>query len=91
MKRKLFNYDPYTEIKLNHSIPSSTKLNQLYEEDVLISFTQIKVHEEATVSLGIKKIALSWPPAEIHGFPKKEKEIHTDLHNFIRAEKMECG
>ncbi len=85
------NYGPYTEIKLNHHAPASTRLNQLYEEtDVLISFTQIKVHEEATVSLGIKNIALGWPPAEIHGFPKKEQGIHTDLHNFIRAmsEKM---
>lgn len=85
------NYGPYTEITLNHDEPSSTKLNQLYHEtDVLISFTQIKVHEEATVSLGIKNIALGWPPAEVHGFPKKNLGIHRDLHNFIRAmaEKM---
>lgn len=86
------NYGPYTEeINLNHNAPATTKLNKLFDEtDVLISFTQIKVHEEATVSLGIKNIALGWPPAEIHGFPKKNTGIHTDLHNFIEsmADKM---
>lgn len=80
------NYGPYTEIKLNHQYPSSTKLNKLYNEvDVLISFTQLKVHEEATISAGMKNIALGWPPAEIHGFPKKGLGIHEDLHNFIAS------
>lgn len=85
------NYGPYSELQLNHNSPAVTKINQLYDEtDVLISFTQIKHHEESTVSLGIKNITLAWPPAEIHGFPKKDLGIHRDLHNFIRAmaEKM---
>ncbi|RKD29093.1 DUF362 domain-containing protein [Thermohalobacter berrensis] len=85
------NYGPYVEINLNHDYPPSTKLNKLYEEmDVLISFTQLKMHEEATISAGIKNIALGWPPAEIHGFPKKALGIHEDLHHFIVAmiEKM---
>lgn len=80
------NYGPYTEISLNHKNPSSTKINDLYNNmDVLISFTQLKVHEEATISAGIKNIALGWPPAEIHGFPKKSLGIHDDLHHFIVA------
>lgn len=80
------NYGPYTEISLNHDIVPSTKLNKLCEEmDVHISFTPIKMHKEATVSLGIKNMALSWPPAEIHGIPKKKLGIHEDLHNFIAA------
>lgn len=80
------NYGPYIEIDLNHDQPSSTKINKLYEEmDVLISFTQLKIHEEATISAGMKNIALGWPPAEIHGFPKKDLGIHEDLHNFIAA------
>ncbi len=85
------NYGPYIELDLNHDFPSSTKLNKLYDEmDVLISFTQLKMHEEATISAGMKNIALGWPPAEIHGFPKKDLGIHDDLHNFIAAmiEKM---
>ncbi|MGJ7045261.1 DUF362 domain-containing protein [Thermoanaerobacterium thermosulfurigenes] len=80
------NYGPYVELLLDDCLLKSTKVNELYEKmDVLISFTQMKMHEEATVSLGIKNIALSWPPAEIHGFPKKNLGIHDDLHNFIRA------
>lgn len=80
------NYGPYIDLKLNHNNPSSTKINKLIKEiDVLISFTQLKVHEEATMSAGIKNIALGWPPAEIHGFPKKDLGIHEDLHNFIAA------
>ncbi len=53
--------------------------------DVLISFTQLKMHEEATMSAAIKNIALGWPPAEIHGYPKKKLGIHEDLHGFIEA------
>lgn len=80
------NYGPYTEIELNHDKPSKTKINKLVENmDVLISFTQLKMHEEATMSAGIKNIALGWPPAEIHGFPKKDLGIHEDLHGFITA------
>lgn len=80
------NYGPYREIELNHLYPSSTKINKLYDDvDVLISFTQLKVHEEATISAGMKNIALGWPPAEIHGFPKKNLGIHEDLHKFIVA------
>ncbi|HYF82325.1 MAG TPA: DUF362 domain-containing protein [Clostridia bacterium] len=80
------NYGPYTEISLNHDIVPSTKINKLCEEmDVHISFTPIKMHKEATASLGIKNMALSWPPAEIHGMPKKKLGIHEDLHNFIAA------
>ena len=80
------NYGPYIELKLNHDIIPSIKINKLCEEmDVHISFTPIKMHKEATVSLGIKNAALSWPPAEIHGMPKKKLGIHEDLHSFIAA------
>jgi uncharacterized protein (DUF362 family) len=80
------NYGPYLELDLEHNVILSTKMNKLIEEvDVLISFTQLKQHEEATISAGIKNIALGWPPAEIHGFPKKDLGIHEDLHGFIVA------
>ncbi len=80
------NYGPYVEIELNHAYPSKTKINKLIEElTVLISFSQLKVHSEATASMTIKNIALGWPPAEIHGFPKKNLGIHEDLHGFIYA------
>jgi uncharacterized protein (DUF362 family) len=80
------NSGPYTEIQLSSKIVPSTKINKLFEEaDVHISFTPIKMHKEATVSLGIKNIALSWPPAEIHGMPKLKLGIHEDFHEFIYA------
>lgn len=80
------NYGPYTSLNLNHDIVHETKINKLCEDmDVHISFTPIKMHKEATVSLGIKNVALSWPPAEFHGMPKKKLGIHEDLHNFIAA------
>ena len=80
------NYGPYIELELGHHIIKKTKINNLLEDmDVLISFTQLKQHEEATISGAIKNIALGWPPAEIHGFPKKNLGIHEDLHGFIVA------
>jgi uncharacterized protein (DUF362 family) len=80
------NYGPYTELELDHNIINKTKINNLVEDmDVLISFTQLKHHEEATISASVKNMALGWPPAEIHGFPKKQLGIHEDLHGFIVA------
>lgn len=80
------NFGPYTEIQLSSKKVPSTKINKLFEEaDIHISFTPIKMHKEATVSLGIKNIALSWPPSEIHGTPKTQLGIHEDLHDFIYA------
>ncbi len=80
------NYGPYTEIELEHDLVPRTKINRIIEEmDVLISFTQLKQHEEATISAAIKNIAMGWPPAEIHGFPKKLLKIHEDLHGFLIA------
>ena len=55
------------------------------QDVVVISFTQLKVHSEATASMSIKNIALGWPPAEEHGFPKKRLGIQEDLHSFIFA------
>ncbi len=80
------NYGPYTEIELDHKIVPRTKVNQLFEEmDVLISFAQLKQHEEATITATIKNVAMGWPPGELHGSPKKKLGIHKDLHGFIAA------
>ena len=88
------NHGPFTEIDISRQadgdghvpFPTRLKVNRLYEEmDALVSFTVIKVHEEAVASLSLKNVALSWPPAEIHGFPKKRQGLHEDLHAFISA------
>jgi uncharacterized protein (DUF362 family) len=41
------------------------------------------------MSASIKNMALSWPPAQIHGYPKKSLGIHEDLHSFIYAMALE--
>jgi uncharacterized protein (DUF362 family) len=80
------NHGPFTRINLNHNSPSATNLHMLYEEmTFLISFTQLKVHNVATMSGAIKNIALGWPPTEEHGHPKMNLGIHNDIHGFIRA------
>ncbi|MBC8061962.1 MAG: DUF362 domain-containing protein [Clostridiaceae bacterium] len=80
------NHGPFTRIQLNHKVPNATNLNKLYEDmTFLISFSQLKIHEVATMSAGIKNIAMGWPPTEEHGHPKKNLGIHDDIHGFIRA------
>lgn len=80
------NHGPFSRIELNHKTPNATNLNKLYEEmTFLISFTQLKVHEVATMSACIKNIAMGWPPTEEHGHPKKNLGIHDDIHGFISA------
>ena len=78
------NKGPFTDIKIGGRVIKETKINNLINEaTIIISFTQLKAHEEATMSGAIKNIALSWPPGEIHGYPKKNLGIHEDLHDFI--------
>lgn len=80
------NSGPYVVAELDHDLVPATPLNRLaVENDVLISYTQIKHHREATISCGIKNVALSWPPTEFHGTPKMELGIHRDLHGFVYA------
>lgn len=80
------NFGPFISLKIDGKIVKETKINALLKEaTVIVSFTQLKAHEEATMSGCIKNIALSWPPAEIHGYPKKNFGIHEELHDFIVA------
>lgn len=80
------NHGPFIRLNINHDKPSSTNLNNLIQEMTFhISFTQLKHHEEATMSASIKNVALGWPPAEEHGFPKKNLGIHEKLHGFITS------
>ena len=80
------NFGPFVRVNLNHSSPPATNLNKLYQEmTFLISFAQLKIHSVATMTAAIKNIALGWPPAEEHGYPKKNLGIHDDVHGFISA------
>ncbi len=80
------NTGPYVELNLDHACPNKIKVNNIFSRMTkLISFTQLKVHEEATMSSGIKNVVMSFPSTEEHGAPKKDKGIHEDLHGFMRA------
>ncbi|MCY6485923.1 DUF362 domain-containing protein [Clostridium aestuarii] len=80
------NFGPFISLEIGGNIVKETKINALIQEaTIIVSFTQLKAHEEATMSASIKNIALSWPPAEIHGYPKKNLGIHEELHDFITA------
>ena len=61
------NYGPFFDIELDGPILKSTPLNKVIEDaDVIISFTQLKYHEEATITASIKNICLGYPPASVH-------------------------
>lgn len=80
------NQGPFISIDINHPCPSRLCLNQLFNEmTFLISFTQLKIHEEATISAAIKNITMGWPAGDEQGYPKKDLGIHNDLHDFIAA------
>lgn len=80
------NKGPFCRIDINHDSPAATDLNNLFNEmTFLISFTQLKCHQEATISATIKNITMGWPPADEHGHPKTNKGIHNNLHGFMRA------
>lgn len=80
------NKGPFVSVPLNHPCPNRLSLHKLYEEmTFLISFTQLKFHEEATMSASIKNIAMGWPAGDEQGYPKKDLGIHDDLHGFMSA------
>lgn len=79
-----FNTGPYDDLTINHKIIKKLKVNKIINEKTkIISFTQLKQHEEAVMSASIKNVALSIPSTQEHGTPKKNLGIHDDLHGFI--------
>ncbi len=69
---------PQKEIKINPHI---------MDYEVLVALNQLKVHSSATVTLAMKNIAMSFPPADYYGHPresyKHEHDFFSDLHLFI--------
>ncbi|MDF2698808.1 MAG: hypothetical protein K0Q49_364 [Haloplasmataceae bacterium] len=79
-----FNSGPYDELIIDSTVIKKLKVNKIINEKTkLISFTQLKQHEEATMSAAIKIVSMSIPSTEEHGAPKKNLGIHTDLHDFL--------
>jgi uncharacterized protein (DUF362 family) len=62
---------------------------RVFEHETLIALNQLKLHETATVTLGLKNIAMSFPAADYYGHPRsRQKHGHRffdDMHSFIAA------
>ena len=62
---------------------------RVLEYETLVALNQLKVHTSATVTLALKNIAMSYPPADYYGYPRASRrhEHHfiDDLHSFIAA------
>lgn len=62
---------------------------RVLEYETLISLSQLKMHETATVTLALKNIAMSFPAADYYGHPRSRQEhehcFFDDMHSFIAA------
>lgn len=91
------NRSPFEEVQLEYAPgkdvqgpQKSVMINpRVLEYETLISVAQLKVHETATVTLGLKNIAMSYPAADYYGHPrgqeKRKHDFFTDMHSFIAA------
>ncbi len=62
---------------------------RVLEYEALIAVNQLKLHETATVTLGLKNIAMSFPAADYYGHPRSTQRhgnhFFEDMHSFIAA------
>lgn len=91
------NRPPFTEVALRYGDDPEVTGPQLsvmvhsrvLEYECLIALNQLKLHENATVTMALKNIAMSYPAADYYGHPRsEEKHEHAffdDLHSFIAA------
>lgn len=91
------NRPPFQEVQLIYSDdpevggPQKTVMvnPRVLEYETLIAVNQLKLHENATVTMALKNIAMSYPAADYYGHPRStEKHEHAffeDLHSFIAA------
>lgn len=92
------NRPPFTEVELDYSPARDVEGPQrsvmvnarVLEYDVLVALNQLKMHETATVTLGLKNVAMSYPAADYYGHPRSSERRHEnaffdDMHSFIAA------
>lgn len=57
--------------------------------ETLVSLAPLKLHETATVTLGLKDVAMSLPAADHYGHPrstqKHKNHFFADMHSFVAA------
>jgi uncharacterized protein (DUF362 family) len=91
------NRGPFQEVELRYDPPAdvagpqkSVMVNpRVLEYETLISLAQLKLHGTATVTLGLKNIAMSFPAADYYGHPRS-RQVHPhhffdDMASFIAA------
>lgn len=81
------DYDPEEDVR---GPQRSVMVNpRVLEYETLISLSQLKLHETATVTLALKNIAMSFPAADYYGHPRAtqqhEHHFFEDMHSFIAA------
>lgn len=91
------NRPPFEEIELDYGDAAEVRGPQrtvrvnprILEYERLVSLSQLKMHETATVTLALKNIAMSFPAADYYGHPrsskKHENDFFDDMHSFIAA------
>ncbi len=92
------NRAPFEEVKLEYAPGQDVKGPQksvmvnprVLEYETLIAVNQLKMHATATVTLGLKNIAMSFPAADYYGHPRGSEEYHkhdffVDMQSFIAA------
>jgi uncharacterized protein (DUF362 family) len=91
------NRPPFREVPLEYAPDkdvagpqSSIMINpRVLAYETLITLNQLKVHETATVTLGLKNVAMSFPAADYYGHPrglcKRPHLFFEDMHSFIAA------
>jgi uncharacterized protein (DUF362 family) len=91
------NRPPFGEAQLQYAPDKDVSGPQLsvmvnprvFTYETLITLNQLKVHETATVTLGLKNIAMSYPAADFYGHPRgstrKGHRFFNDMHSFIAA------
>ena len=91
------NRPPFQEVALSYGADAEVGGPQqkvmvnprVLEYETLVSLAQLKLHGTATVTLGLKNIAMSFPAADYYGHPRHSKKhdnaFFADMHSFIAA------
>ncbi len=84
------NRSPFTSVALESGPQREVMVNpRVFEYETLVSLAQHKVHYEATVTLTMKNIAMSYPAADYYGHPRSTRKhphsFYKDMQGFIAA------
>ncbi len=80
------NAGPYLDLPLEGDSLPSIQVNRIVESaTVFVSLALLKMHEIATITLGLKNMAFGVASAEFHGYPKGHLGLHEHLASYVAA------